>query len=81
MIDINVMGEGEKRALARLALNPDFKAFLQLLEDEKQSGISMMLSTLCTSTLHQLQGSTRLLVDITQAVMLAPQAVAAINRN
>lgn len=81
MIDINIMGEGEKRALARLALNPDFKTFLQLLEDEKQSGINVMLSTLCTSTLHQLQGSTRLLVDITQAAMLAPQAVAAINRN
>lgn len=81
VIDISVLGESEKRAFARLALNPDFKTFLRVLEDEKQDGIKTMLSTLCPPTLHQLQGSTRMLADITQAVMLAPQAVAAINRN
>lgn len=81
MIEINSLGEPFQRALARLATNPDFAYFLKLLEDEKHEGIQAMLSTIHPVVLHQLQGSTRMLVDITQAVMLAPQAVAAINRN
>ena len=80
MIEINILGEGEKRALARLFLNPDFRTFLQVLEDEKVAGITEMLTTQNAILIHQLQGSTQMLVDITRAVMLAPDAVAAINR-
>jgi len=75
-----ITDEATQRSVARLAGNPDFKMFLQWLQDEKAGGLSEMLSTQNTVLLHQLQGSTRLLMDIERAVMLAPETVATINR-
>lgn len=73
--------EATQRAVARLANNPDFKAFMEALEREQQSSLETLLSTLDTALVHQLQGATRILMDIKQAVTSAPLAVAQRNRN
>ncbi len=63
------------RSLARLATNPDFAKFLQALEDEKNADIAALLQSTNPVLVHQLQGSTQMLVDILQAATLAPLAV------
>lgn len=71
-----ISDEATQRAVARLSTNPDFVTFMQWLEDERVAGNTELLNTLNTALVHQLQGSTRLLVDIKQAVTSAPFAVA-----
>lgn len=71
-----ITDEATQRATARLAVNPDFKTFLQWLKDEESSGLEALLASTNTVLVHQLQGSTRLLMDIQAAVMHAPNAVA-----
>lgn len=69
--------EAVDRAIVRLIGDPDFKTFLQWLEDEKAENIQALLQSQNTVSIHQMQGSAQLLTDILQAVMLAPNAVAA----
>ena len=69
--------ESTNRMLQRLAGNADFKMFLQWLGDEKTAGLEELLNSTNTISVHQLQGSTRLLLDIERAVMHAPQWLAA----
>ena len=73
--------EVTQRAVARLAGNPDFKLFMELLDAECAAATTELMNSLNTNLVHQLQGTARILVDIQRAVMLAPTAVQALTRN
>lgn len=68
--------ESTNRAIARLLQTPDFKTFLQWLEDERTGALEELMSNKDSVLVHQMQGSTRILTDIQRAVMSAPQALA-----
>lgn len=74
-----ITSEATNRAVARLGSNPDFKLFLEWVEEERSLGLDQLLETVSPVLVHQMQGSTRTLVDILRAVMLAPIAVAGIS--
>jgi hypothetical protein len=75
-----VTDESTQRAMARLSGNPDFVQFMLMLQQEQDNWMDELLDSKNSVFVHQLQGKTRQLMDIRQAVMSAPAAVAAFNR-
>lgn len=66
-----ITDEATNRAMLRLTSNPDFILFMQMLREEEDRSMSALLSSTNTPLVHQLQGSSRVLVDIRQTVMSA----------
>jgi hypothetical protein len=64
------------RAIVRLNNDPDFKTFLQWLEDEEALVNADLKRSTQTVLVHQLQGSSLVLEDIRLTVMSAPVALA-----
>lgn len=73
--------EPTQRAVARLVNNPDFALFMQCLAEEQESSLAALLASKDTVMVHQLQGATRVLMDIKQSVRAAPHAAAMRSRN
>lgn len=63
--------EQTRGAVIRLCNNPDFARFMAAISDEKNSLIKSLMGEMNTVAVHQLQGSSRQLEDIENAVMRA----------
>ena len=62
-----ISDEATQQAVTRLAANHDFQLFLGWLKAEAAAGSKELLASLNPVLIHQLQGTTRALLEIIEA--------------